>query len=186
MKTWRLLPLLILFLSRTTFGQTGFSGIGKEIETLVRDRFYDSVRGERWAAENAGYAREITDAEAFHDETRKRLAELGASHTQYYTPNDPGYRDLLSIFEPVLKRSGEGESLGLAVAEQEGGWFVVRVFPGGPAETEGLKRGDRIVMADGEPFHPVRSLRGKAGKTVTLEVRSRRDGPLRTISITPR
>ena len=186
MKGWMILAASALLLIRPAAGQTDFLILGREIETLVRERFYDSTRGDRWAKENAGYAQGIADAEAFRRETGRRLAELKASHTAYYTPDDPGYRDLLSIFEPVLHRSAEGESLGLAVAERDGGWFVVRVFSGGPAEAAGLVRGDRIVMADGSPFHPVRSLRGKAGKAVTLEVRSRRDGPTRTISVTPR
>lgn len=184
-----LLAAAALVLVRPAAGQTDSPTLGREIETLVRERFYDANRGERWARENAGYAQGIADAEAFRRETGRRLAELGASHTAYYTADDPGFRDLLSIFEPVLHRSAEGESLGWALAEREGGWFVVRAFPGGPAEAAGLKRGDRIVAAvpaDTEPFHPVRSLRGKAGKAVTLEVRSRREGPSRTVSVTPR
>src|SRR6185295_9720192 len=113
-------------------------------------------------------------------------AMLGASHTEYYTPDDPGYRDLLSIFEPVLHRGGEGESLGLAVAEREDGWFVAHVFAGGPAEAAGLRRGDRLVAADGEAFQPVRSVRGKAGRNVALEIRSSREGPTRTVTVAPR
>lgn len=183
MKKWILVVVAALVLVRPAASKTHFPTLGKEIETLVRERFYDAARGERWARENAGYALGITDAEAFRRETGRRLAELKASHTAYYTQEDPGYRDLLSIFEPVLQRSGEGESLGSALVERDGGWFVVRVFPGGPAEAAGLKRGDRIVRADGEPFHPVRSL--KSGP-LTLEVRSRREGPARTVSVTPR
>jgi carboxyl-terminal processing protease len=186
MKKWRLLAVAVLLLTRPAAGQTDFPTLGREIETLVRERFYDAARGERWAKENAGYAQGITDAEAFRRETGRLIAELGASHTAYYTPEDPGYRDLLSIFEPVLQRSAEGESLGLAVVERDGGWFVVRVFPGGPAEAAGLKRGDRIVSADTEPFHPIRSLRDKAGKAVTLEVQSRKDGLARAVTVTPR
>jgi len=163
-----------------------FPTLGREVETLVREKLYDAARGERWARENAGYAGRIKDAESFRRETRRRLAILNTSHTQYYTAEDPGYRDLLSIFEPVLHRSAEGESLGCAVAEGDGGWFVVRVFPGSPAAAAGLKRGDFITMADDEPFHPVRSLRGKAGQPVTLIYRSRRNGHPIAVLATPR
>ena len=163
-----------------------FAALGREIESLVRDKFYDAARGERWAKENAGYAAEIRDAETFRRETRRRLALLGASHTEYYTADDPGYRDLLSIFEPVLHRDATGESLGLAAAEREDGWYVSRVFAGGPAEAAGLRRGDRLVAADGEPFHPVRSLRGKAGRPILLEIHSAQNGPARTITVAPR
>ena len=54
------------------------------------------------------------------------------------------------------------------------------------ASVAGLRRGDRLVSAEGEPFHPVRSLRGKAGRAVNLEIRSQKDGSLRTVEITPR
>ncbi|HEX7183703.1 MAG TPA: S41 family peptidase [Thermoanaerobaculia bacterium] len=164
----------------------GFAALGREVVARVRDEFLDAERAARWAEENAGYADRITDAEAFRRETRRRLADLRTSHTAYYTPDDPGYYELLSIFEPVLKKPAETESLGLAAVELEDGWFVARVFAGGPAEAAGVRRGDRIVAADGQPFHPRRSLAGKAGKTVALEVRSRKDGPARTVSIIPR
>jgi carboxyl-terminal processing protease len=163
-----------------------FAALGREIESLVRERFYDPAAAERWAKEHAGYAADIRDAETFRHETRRQLAALGASHTEYYTPEDPGYRDLLSIFEPVLRRDAGGESLGVATVEQAGGWFVARVFAGGPAEAAGLRRGDRIAAVDGEPFHPVRSPRGKAGRAIALEVRSRPEDPSHMITIVPR
>ncbi len=181
--------ILAVILPALAAGQpstTDYGVLGREVVTIVKERFYDSNTAERWAKENAEYAAAVQDAETFRRETRRRLAALGASHTEYYTPDDPGYRDLLSIFEPVLHRGAEGESLGLAAVEREDGWFVARIFAGGPAEAAGLRRGDRLVTADGEPFHPVRSLRSKAGRAVALEVRSRRDGPSRTVPVAPR
>jgi carboxyl-terminal processing protease len=187
MKRWTPLALTLLALaSPLSAAAPDFPALGHEIESLVRERFYDASRAARWAETNAGYAAGIRDAGTFRRETRRRLAELAASHTEYYLQDDPGYRDLLSIFKAVLKRPAEGESLGAGLVERDGGWFVARVFPGGPAEAAGLRRGDRLVSADGEPFHPVRSLRGKAGHAVRLEVRSREDGPARTVQITPR
>src|SRR5688572_29377588 len=98
MKKWMLLAAASLILAQPAASQTDFSTLGREIETLVRERFYDAAPGESWAKENAGYAQGIKDSEAFRRETGRRLAELDASHTAYYTPDDPGYRDLLSIF----------------------------------------------------------------------------------------
>lgn len=176
----------LLFVAAAEPPSRDFPALGREIAGLVKERFYDPSRAERWVTANADYAAGIRDAETFRRETRRRLAELQASHTEYYGQDDPGHRDLLSIFEPVLKRSAKGESLGIGVVEQEGGWFVDRVFAGGPAEAAGLRRGDRAVSADGAPFHPVLSLRGKTGRPVALEIQSRKDGPLRTVSVTPR
>jgi carboxyl-terminal processing protease len=165
---------------------SSFAAVGGEIVDLVRKEFFDAKRAAAWAEANAGYAEEIRDAETFLRETRRRLAGLRASHTEYYTPDTLGYHDLLAIFESVLKKSPDTESLGLAAVEMEGGWFVQRIFAGGPAEAAGLRRGDRFVTADGEPFHPIRSLQGKAGRSVLLEVRSRRNGSLRSVTVTPR
>lgn len=164
-----------------------YAALGREVVDLVKDHFFDPSRAAQWAAENAGYAAGIADAAAFRRETQRRLAALGASHTGYYTPGeDTGYWDLLSIFAPILKRSAERESLGAAFAERGEDWFVVRVFPGGPAEAAGLHRGDRIATVDGEIFHPIRSLVGKAGQPVMLEVQDQPDGLLRKVTVTPR
>jgi carboxyl-terminal processing protease len=163
-----------------------FPALGREIVGMVKERFYDPTRAERWVAANTDYAAGIRDAETFRRETRRRLAELQASHTEYYGQDDPGHRDLLSIFEPVLERSPKGESLGIGAVERDGGWFVARIFAGSPAEASGLRRGDRIVSADGAPFHPVLSLRGKAGRSVVLEIQRRKEAPLLTVSVMPR
>jgi carboxyl-terminal processing protease len=165
---------------------TDFAALGREVVAIVEQKFYDPGAAEPWAKANADYAAAIGEPDGFHRETRRRLAALGVSHTEYYTPADPGYRDLLSIFEPFLHRSAAGESLGLAAVELEGGWFAARVFAGGPGEEAGLRRGDRLLAADGEPFHPVRSLAGPSGRPVTLEVQTGRQGPSRAVAIVPR
>jgi carboxyl-terminal processing protease len=177
---------VLLLLSAVPEASPRFAALGEEIVHIVRDEFLDPGRAARWAEENAGYGAAVQDAEAFRRETRQRLAALATSHTAYYTPDDPGYYELLSIFEPVLKKNPETESLGLAVFEQDSGWFVDRVFAGGPAEAAGIRRGDRLATADGAPFRPKRSLRGKAGQPVRLGVQSQRGGPVREIAIAPR
>lgn len=146
------------------------SGVGNEIVDLVRDHFMDAGKAAAWAEKHAGYAAGIQDREAFRDETRRILAELETSHTQYYLPGDPGYYDLLAIFESFLKRDSRTDSVGMALANG----FVVRAFAGGPAAQAGLQRGDRIVSHT------------KEGTEVVLEVQSRRDGPARTVRLTPR
>ncbi|HVG07983.1 MAG TPA: S41 family peptidase [Thermoanaerobaculia bacterium] len=137
---------------------------------LVRGHFMDAGKAARWAERHAGYADGIRDRAAFRDATRQILAELETSHTQYYIPEDPGYYDLLAIFESFLKRDPKTESVGLATTNG----FVVRAFAGGPAANAGLRRGDRIVSQKNE------------GKEVVLEVQIRRDEPTRTIRLTPR
>ncbi|HEX5715034.1 MAG TPA: S41 family peptidase [Thermoanaerobaculia bacterium] len=160
-----IVALLLLLL-----GAQDFSITGNEVVGLVRDRFMDAGKAARWAEKHEGYADGIRDRSAFRDETRRILAELETSHTQYYIPGDPGYHDLLAIFESFLKRDPKTESVGLAMANG----FVVRPFAGGPAAKAGLRRGDRIVAQKQE------------GSEVILEVQSRQGEPSRTIRLTPR
>lgn len=147
-----------------------FSMLGREVVGIVRDQFMDAPKAARWAEKHAGYADQIHDRAAFRDATRRILAELETSHTQYYIPEDPGYHDLLAIFESFLKRDPKTESIGVATVEEDGGRYVSRVFAGSPAEAAGLKRGDRIVRRSGEE----------------LEVQSRSDGPARTLRVASR
>lgn len=167
------IPLLLLVAALLLAGAKTtprFPALGKEVVDLVRDRFMDAETAASWAERHAGYAEGIEDRAAFRDETRRILAELGTSHTQYYTPEDSGYHDLLAIFERVLKRDPKTESMGMVTANG----FVVRAFAGGPAAASGLQRGDRIVW------------QRQAGKEAVLEVQSRRDGPSRTVRLRPR
>jgi carboxyl-terminal processing protease len=183
------IPALLALFLLAALGETpapDFAALGQEIVAHVRNELYDPAKAARWAEANDRYAEGLRDTETFRRETRRRLAELGVSHTEHYTPDDPGYYGLLAIFEPVFEKNPEVESLGLGLMEREEGWFVARVFPGGPGEAAGLRRGDLLASADGAPFSPVRSLRGKAGKPVSLTILSRRDGPERTVSVTPR
>lgn len=148
----------------------GFSALGREVVGIVRDQFMDARKAALWAEKHAGYADQIQDREAFSDATRRILAELETSHTQYYIPRDPGYHDLLAIFEPFLQRDPKTESIGIATVERDGEVYVARVFAGSPAEAADLKRGDRIVRRSGEE----------------LEIQSRRAGSPRTVRIKPR
>ncbi len=181
-----LLWFLLIAVPPQASPRSDFPALGKEILSTVRDHFLDPRRGAEWAKEHAGYADHVRDRPAFRDATRAILVELKTSHTQYYTVDDPGYYDLLAIFESALKRDPRTESVGLSAVERDGSWFVVKVFGGGPAEAAGLRRGDRLVSGDGQPFHPVLSFRGKADKPVDLEVQSRAGESSRTVRVTPR
>lgn len=184
--TTAFLALSLLATGAVHAQEPDFPALGREVVDLVRDRFLNEAKGKAWAEKHAGYADAIRDSAAFRDATRGALAELATSHTQYYTPDDPGYFDLLAIFETFLHRDPKTESLGLAALEQNGSWFVARVFAGGAADGSGIRRGDRLASLDGQPFHPVLSLKGKAGKAVDLQVQSRSGGELRTVRLTPR
>lgn len=169
--------------ARTGTGTDDAAALADEVVALVRDQFFDPDVGAEWAARHAAYGAGLDGGEAFVTRTRELLAELATSHTGYYTTRDPEHAGLLAIF---------GEGLGLDVAPVEhlgadiGRDGMVRVvFVGGPAEAAGLVRGDRIVSADGEPWEPVESLRGRAGQEVVLIVEGSGD-VTREVVVSPR
>ena len=69
-----------------------------------------------------------------------------------------------------------------------GGALVTGVIDGTPAQQAGLIVGDQIIAADGAPFRPVQSFRGKAGDQVKLEVQragSHLQVPVEPVDIEP-
>jgi carboxyl-terminal processing protease len=61
--------------------------------------------------------------------------------------------------------------------------MITGVIEGTPAQQAGLLAGDEIIFADGAPFQPVRSFRGKVDKLVVLALR--RAGGFMQIPVTP-
>lgn len=157
---------------------------GDEIVHLVRDNFYDRATAQNWATKQKGYAATIRSESAFVAATQKALAELHASHTAYYTRQQSEYYGLISIFGGILKiKPVLRESPGADFTTDH---FVRVVFAGGPAAQAGLRRGDKILQADGKPFDPVVSFQGKADQPVRLNVERTAGKTPFTITITPR
>jgi len=162
----------------------GWAFRGGEVIRTVRQNFFDEKTARAWADRYAGYGVRATSEEQFVALTRQALADLKASHTGYYTPLDQRYYGLLAVFEAHLKTGPvEWDSIG---ADFTADHFVRTIFACGPADQVGLKRGDRILKADGADFQPVLSFQGRAGRPVMLTVeRTRAETPLK-IAVTPR
>jgi carboxyl-terminal processing protease len=168
-------------------GPGRFSKLGDEVVTHVRDRFYDAKRANEWAERHQGYGAAAKDAEDFARLTNAALAELKSSHVGYYPQDSVGHLALSSIFRWVLKlKTVEYVSMGVDVVERPEGLFVRHIFAKGPAEKAGLLRGDRILSVEGKPFHPVRSLKGRAGKPTRVMVERTQGQPPLTLTVTPR
>jgi carboxyl-terminal processing protease len=154
-----------------------------EVWSRVRDSFYDpKFRGLNWEAIGKKYRAQAAQPEAkLAGVINDMLAELGASHTGYYTPAETGYYDLADIFAGGLRRSlpkyfppdGEVSYVGIGILTRvmNGRNFVSGVLEGSPAAAAKLLVGDEIIRVDGAAFEPVNSFTGKAGKAVSLTVR---------------
>jgi carboxyl-terminal processing protease len=170
----------------------------EEVWRTVRDRFYDPhLHGLDWSAVREHYLPGATWAsseEAVAGVINSMLSELHASHTRYYTPEGPEYYQLSDIFAGALRRRGLERAFpggrisypGVGVlsrVDMQGRSVITGVIQGTPAEQAGLLAGDEIVFADGAPFQPVQSFRGKVGREVVLGLR--RAGAFMQISVTP-
>jgi carboxyl-terminal processing protease len=109
------------------------------------------------------------------------LSELRASHTRFYTPDEPEYYQLADIFVGALRQRGLQRAFpdgrvsypGIGIIsrpEATGRNTITGVIDGAPAREAGLRAGDEIIAADGTAFEPVGSFRGKVGESVILEV----------------
>ena len=157
-----------------------------QVWELVRDRFYDRrLNGIDWQEQRALFRPDAASGRSREEAAvviNAMLAKLGASHTHYYTPEDPAYYQLADIFVFALEHRGlervfprgEVSYPGIGVfteADNQGRIFVTGVIEGAPAHAAGVLLGDEIMSADARPFLPVGSFRGKVGSPVSLEIR---------------
>lgn len=198
MRTWFLLAGILLFgaVLPAAAADERYVRLFNEIGNTIESNFYDrSVIGEKFAAVRQRYARKaaaVRTQEQFAGLVNAMLAELKSSHTHYYTPEEPAYYQLLSIFKAHPNVRGlvkDGSllypSVGIETERRKGRIFVVSVYEGGPAEKAGLLKGDEILSADGNPFAPVASLRERAGQPVRFSVRRRAGKAPLAIDIVP-
>ncbi len=181
--------LLPASVSATTF---------EEVWQTVRDRFYDPrLHGLDWTAVRERYRPEAATTAtegALADVINRMLSELHASHTRYYTSDEPEYYQLADIFAAALRRRGLERAFpggrisypGIGIlsrVDAQGHSIVSGVIEGTPAQAAGLLAGDEIVAADGASFQPIGSFRGKVGRQVVLTVR--RGGTAVQATVTP-
>ena len=174
-----------------------------DVWQTVRDRFYDpQLHRLDWAAVGDRYR--STAGQAASDEElatiiNSMLSELHASHTHYYTKDEPEYYQLAGIFAGALRRRGlervfpggriSYPGIGiLSTKDAEGKGIVTGVIDGTPGHQAGLLVGDEIITVDGASFQPVQSFRGKVADQVTLAVHragSKLEVPVKPIDIEP-
>jgi len=168
-----------------------------EVWELVNRHFYDpEFRGMDWEGLRDQYrplAEAAPDAEARADVIDHMLAELGASHTGLYRPDDPAYYQLLDIFSESLRRPLQRlfpngvryPGIGLFTQQVGGKLFISGIIAGLPADDSDLLVGDEIIDVDGKPFEAVGSFTGKVSQAVRMSIRRVPDGPLLPITLRP-
>ncbi|HEX6120210.1 MAG TPA: S41 family peptidase, partial [Dongiaceae bacterium] len=159
--------------------------------------FYDpEFRGQDWTALRDQYrplAAAAPDDNAQAKVIDAMLAELGASHTTRYRPDDPAYYQLLDIFSGALRRDlhrlfPDGvryPGIGIFTRQIDGKLFASGTIAGLPAEQAGLLVGDEIIDVDGKPFEAVGSFAGKVGEMVTLHIRRAAGGSVLPVVMKP-
>ena len=171
-----------------------------QVWELVRDRFYDPhLNGLDWQEARARFRPDAASARSHEDAAvviNAMLAKLGASHTHFYTPEDPAYYQLADIFAGALEHrglqrvfpKGDVSYPGIGVfteIDNQGRTFVTGVIEGAPAHAAGVLVGDEILSADDRPFRPIGSFRGKVGSPVSLEIRRASGAAPIAISVSP-
>jgi carboxyl-terminal processing protease len=171
-----------------------------QVWELVRDRFYDPhLNGLDWQEERARFRPQAASAPSREDAAvviNAMLGKLGASHTHFYTPEDPAYYQLADIFAGVLERRGLDRIFprgdvsypGIGVftaADDQDRTFITGVIEGAPAHTAGVLLGDEIVSVDDRPFRPVGAFRDKVGSPVSLKIRRASGAAPIAISVLP-
>jgi len=94
----------------------------------------------------------------------------------FYTSDTAAEQPAIWLGTQIVEMPFGGIGAEVSVAEDESGLSVVRVLPGGPAESAGIEAGDTILAGDGESFaglgleEAVDLLRGPAESETVLTV----------------
>ncbi len=156
-------------------------GAGARLESilgLVEDSHAPSLIGRRrWSALVARHREAIESClthEAFRTAVNRLIESAGLSHFEYFTDEDWVYWHLRSAFGGGSAEN-QVEHVGIIPQRIDGRWHVRGILEGSAAEGANVRVGDELISVDGEPFRPVASFRGKAGKTVNVRMRRRPD-----------
>jgi carboxyl-terminal processing protease len=139
-----------------------WDAVSKAITSRYYGRGQDRERMERLLSEAAPSARAAKTVPEFAGVVNRMIRQFGDSHFDFFTQDDQGYY----LMESLVRRDATPMphvGAWFRRAETEGdGYTVQMLLDGGPAAAAGLRKGDVVLSkADGTPFAPVASLRGR-------------------------
>lgn len=130
---------------------------------IISERAYvGGVDFAKWGEFSTKHKPDIMKADT-HDKfaaaVNTALKEFGFSHMQMLTPR-----------AATTRVTGTSVGIGVLIQPADKGIKVVKVLPGGPAEGAGVKVGDVIIKADGQPVDGPENVRGPKGTKVDITV----------------
>jgi carboxyl-terminal processing protease len=128
------------------------------IAATVTINFYDrTFRGLPWLQRVKQFRRKVscTDGpDRIAALANALFAELKASHTGVYTPDDLNYWALESFFSPSIDDYPVAFS-GILPMRRGDKWFARYILQGSPAEQAGVLPGDELISINGKPYRPL-------------------------------
>ncbi|HZT41804.1 MAG TPA: S41 family peptidase [Chthonomonadaceae bacterium] len=159
-----------------------------QIWRTVNEHFYArDFNGVDWQRVGEVYRDRLPQAQTkaeFETLANTMLGELHASHTGYYDENDMEFYMLPAVMAGDL-RGHQVEHIGVMGRREGEGYGVTAVINGSPAEKAGIRSGDLLLTADGQPFTSAGSFRGKSGMPVRVTLRRAGAPDLLTVTVTP-
>ena len=156
----------------------------KEVSQLVKQHFYDaSFDTTAWNEKVDRTLEQMNSSNSLDEvahELNLLLSTLNASHTYFFSRNNPKRYQLLGVFHALYDQDDSSlfvyEGIGFETKHIDGKDFVIAVYDGLPAHRAGIRYGDQVVSVDGHSFHPFHSFKGKANQNVEMELISNGKG----------
>lgn len=151
-----LVAVLASFLTLALYAPETEEPVSKldQLSALIQERFIGEV-----------------DVTAMEDAAADAMVEALGDRWSYYIPADE-----YSAYQDQMKNAYVGVGLTISAREDEAGFDIVQVTPGGPAEEAGLLAGDILTAADGQSLGGSDTssasgmVKGEEGTTVELTV----------------
>lgn len=153
-----------------------------KVERLISNNFYAKVERadelKRRLDEAAPKAKAAKSRQEFHDVVVNMADGFRDSHFDYLTTSQQGYY----LFDSMAGGKEALPNIGAWFRSTKDGYTVQMVVEGSEAAKQGLRKGDLILKANGQPFGPVDSFRTtspvsleykRAGKVMQMTVQSK-------------